>query len=93
MVIAMPLPLAVTVTEETLDPLALMKLPPLEFTGREKVTAAPALSSPVTVAVMMLVCPTLTEVGDAATERSVADAVPVLLVITTAAAESLDRRT
>jgi hypothetical protein len=73
MAVAMPLPLAVTVIEETLDPLALMKLAPLEFTGREKTTAAPELLSPVTVAVMMLVCPLLTEVGDAAieTDRSV----------------------
>jgi hypothetical protein len=75
---AIPLPLAATVIEETLDPLALMKLAPLEFTGREKITAAPELSSPVTVAVMMLVCPPLTEVGDAATEtdRSIVVDVP-----------------
>jgi hypothetical protein len=77
---AIPLPLAATVIEETLDPLALMKLAPLEFTGREKITAAPELSSPVTVAVMMLVCPPLTEVGDAATEtdRSIVGDVPVV---------------
>jgi hypothetical protein len=88
MAVAMPLPLAVSVIEETLDPPALMKLAPLAFTGRVKVTAAPALSSPVTVAVMMLVCPALTEVVDAATEtdRSVVGGGAVFVIVMDAVA-------
>src|SRR3989339_2197066 len=86
-----PLPVVIVIVD-TLTPAALMKLAPLSLTGMVRVTTslAPELVPPVTVAVMTLVCPPLTEVGDAARART-APAGPALRVIQTAFDEPFAR--
>ena len=69
---AVPPPPVVIVIVETLAPEASRKCPPLLFTGIISVTVSftPALVPPVTVAVMLVVCPPLTAAGVALRVRA-----------------------